>query len=307
MSGALGRDAYYILKAPLRRFGLPLAWGIAFFAIGRLTDSLATRFILFPAGGVVEGLFLATIVAVIVFILMQRFGVVSAQLDNFASDIAHQIRTPLAIQQSLAEHGLRRTLSAAQYQDTLESMLEETHNLTRLVDALLFMARMESGQTGLSRSRFQACDLVREVASLLDVLAKEKSQTLTVDVSEQMPVDADRAMLRQVVINLLANAIKFTPEGGKIFARTHLSPSGCVEIEVRDTGPGINPKDRVRVFERFYRSSTTGGGTGLGLAISKSIVEAHRGEISCENTASGGCRFTVLIPSYQEASAIRYL
>jgi len=285
-------------KVLIRRYGVPFAFGLAMFAVDHMVEVLVQRLHLASGVGVAEDALLALVVACVIYVLRQRFEMASAQLRHFASDVAHQLRTPLSIQQSVGELALQRSMSAAQYQDTLESMLEETNNLIRLVEALLLIAKMDSGQLHLARTRLQISDLVLEVTGELEVLAQEKSQTLTVDASEDAFVDADRGMLRQVLMNLLINAIKYTPEGGAISVLTHTSANRDVEITVSDNGPGINPDDQDRVFERFYRVCSDREGIGLGLALTKWIVEAHRGKISCKSIVGQGSQFTVRIPTY---------
>jgi signal transduction histidine kinase len=284
-------------KALIRRFGTPLGVGVGIFGADHLIDLVVDRLHLSEGVSIAEDVLLALLVAGIVYVLQQRFELASAQLKHFASDIAHQLRTPLAIQRSVGELGLQRSMSTVQYQDTLESMLEETHNLIRLVEALLLIAQMDSGQIRLARTRIQLSDLVLEVTGELDVLVQEKSQTLTIDASDDTLVEVDRAMLRQALINILGNAIKYTPNGGVIAVTTRASSFDCVEITVSDNGPGIDLEDQDRVFERFYRACSDRDGTGLGLAVSKWIVEAHNGKISCKSRVGEGSQFTVRIPA----------
>lgn len=283
-------------QSVLRSYMLPLAVGAAIFAADHTLDSVVERLHLSQGVSVAEDILLALLVASIVYVLQQRFELASAQLKNFASEVAHQLRTPLTIQRTIGEVALQRTMTKVEYRETLDSMMGETHNLIRLVEALLLISRMDSGQIHLVRTRFPIADFVRDVANELDVLAQDKLQLLTVDTNDDAFVEADPAMLRQVLMNLLSNAIKYTPEGGRISILTRTLPANIVEIAVSDNGPGIHPNDQERIFERFYRSGGEGDGTGLGLSISKWIVEAHKGRIYCKSSTGEGCRFTVHIP-----------
>jgi signal transduction histidine kinase len=288
--------ASYRRKVFLRRYLMPLAVGAAIFAADHVIDGFLERLHLPLGVSGSDDVFLALLVAGIVYVLQQRFEIASAQMQNFASDVAHQLRTPLAIQQSVGELGLHRRMSADQYQDTIESMLQETDRLTRLVDALLLIAQMDSGEVRLAFTRIRISGFVREVATELEVLAQDKFQKFSIDAGDDALVEVDQAMFRQVLMNLLSNAIKYTPEGGAIAVKTHRLSTQRMEIIVSDNGPGIHPEERDRVFERFYRSVTNQKGTGLGLAISKWIVEAHKGTIFCDGVLGEGCRFTVSLP-----------
>jgi len=138
---------------------------------------------------------------------------------------------------------------------------------------------------------------------LLSVLAQEKSQSLILNVCAQGVIRADETLLRQAFINVIHNAIKFTPEGGRIEVEAQLLPSMAIEIHVDDRGPGIPEINQARVFERFSRLSSDQPGTGLGLAIVKCIIEGHHGEVSVSRSALGGARFTMHIPCHANESA----
>lgn len=294
--------ATFQTKSVLRSCMLPFAVGAGIFAADYAIDILVERLHLPQGVSIAEDALLAFLVASVVYVLQQRFELASAQRKNFASEVAHQLRTPLTIQRTIGEVALQRSMSKAEYRDTLDSMMGETHNLIRLVEALLLISRMDSGQIHLVRTRLQIADFVRDVANDLDVLAQDKLQVLTIDSDDEALVEADPALLRQVVMNLLSNAIKYTPEGGTISVLTRTLPTNIVEIAVSDNGPGISPHDQERIFERFYRSGGEGDGTGLGLSISKWIVEAHKGKIYCKSGMGEGCRFTVHIPCSKVAA-----
>ena len=226
------------------------------------------------------------------------------QLRRFTSDASHELRTPLTAIRSVGEVGLRKQGSVEHYREVIGSMLEEAGRLTRLVESLLTIARADSGQIQLARTHIQILPFVREVTSLLDVLAEEKNQHLSAEGLDTVWVHADPSILRQVVINLLDNAIKYSPAGGRIWIRVLALDDKLVSIEVQDSGPGISPQHRERVFDRFYRidegRSRDVGGAGLGLAIAKWGAEANGGRLELACPPGGGSVFRVLLPADAE-------
>ena len=179
-------------------------------------------------------------------------------------------------------------------------MLEEAGRLSHLVDSLLTIARAESGQVRLAATTISILPFVRETASVLDVLAEEKGQHLSIEGDETVQVQADGAILRQVLINLLDNAIKYSPSGARISVRVSRTDHQTAAVEVADNGPGIPPEHREKVFDRFYRidegRSREAGGTGLGLAIAKWGAEVHGGQLELQCPAAGGCIFRLRLP-----------
>lgn len=230
------------------------------------------------------------------------------QLRRFTSDASHELRTPLTAIRSVGEVGLRKQGTAEHYREVIGSMLEEAGRLTRLVESLLTIARADAGQIQLARTRIVVLPFVQEVSSLLEVLAEEKGQQLVIEGSETARVQADRAILRQILINLLDNAIKYSPLGGRITVRV-LPSNREVSIEVADSGPGISAEHRDRVFDRFYRvdegRSRDAGGTGLGLALAKWGAEAHGGRLELACPPQGGCILRLFLPADTEMASDR--
>jgi heavy metal sensor kinase len=221
------------------------------------------------------------------------------QLKRFTSDASHELRTPLTAIRSVGEVGLQKEGSKEHYREVIASMLEEAGRLGRLVESLLTISRADSGQIRLERANLCLLALVREASSVLEVLAEEKGQRVSLEGDESLYVDADPVILRQIIINLLDNAIKHSPRGGTIFLRVMRgTPTGgtWAAFEIQDSGPGIPPPHRDRVFDRFYRidegRSRDSGGTGLGLAIAKWGAEAHGGRLELAS-ADAGCVFRV--------------
>jgi len=236
--------------------------------------------------------------------LLARLESSFEQLRRFTSDASHELRTPLAALRSVGEVGLQGDYSTAEYRDIIGSMLEEVTRLTRLVDSLLTMSRADSGEFKLQMSTFSVMDLVREGIALVEVLAEEKDQKIEVSGEQDFAVHADRLFLRQAIVNVLHNAVKYSPKNSTV--RIALSKSTGTDgktwivLEVSDEGPGIKEDDRVKVFDRFYRvdesRSQDAGGSGLGLAIAKWAVQANGGDISVGPAPSGGASFLFRLP-----------
>jgi len=223
-----------------------------------------------------------------------------ARLRRFTADASHELRTPLTAMRSVGEVALQRSLDRAAYRDVIGSMLEEVDRLTRLVESLLTLTRAESGRTQLTRKVVDLGGLASTVADSLRVLAEEKAQSLSVDAGAHVEATCDPAVLRQGLINLLDNAIKYTPDKGAIRVRVAKTALGEPAIEVKDTGPGIPAVHRERIFDRFYRVDTgrarDAGGLGLGLAITRWAVEAHGGRIELESEEGKGSLFRIVLP-----------
>jgi len=221
------------------------------------------------------------------------------QLKRFTSDASHELRTPLTAIRSVGEVGLQKDGNREHYREVIGSMLEEAVRLSRLVESLLAISRADSGQIRLEQATIGLLPLVQEASFLLDVLAEEKSQTLSLEGDDSVHVKADSVVLRQVIINLVDNAIKYSPRNGHITVRVvrRDSLTACVEIE--DCGPGIPPEHRDKVFDRFYRideaRSSEAGGAGLGLAIAKWGAEAHGGRVELASSVAGSL-FRLILP-----------
>jgi heavy metal sensor kinase len=232
--------------------------------------------------------------------LLARLETSFEQMRRFTADASHELRTPLTAIRSVGEGTLRSQRVDPVCRDAIGSMLEEVERLTTLVDALLTLSRAEGGHIPLHREPVALLDLTREVAAHLSVLAEDKRQQIDLRSDDALaPVQADRAVLREALINLLDNAIKYSPEGARIDVRLHLA-DGDAAVEISDRGPGIAPEHRERIFERFYRidkaRSRELGGAGLGLAIARWAIDVHGGSIQMESRPGGGTTFRVLLP-----------
>ncbi len=223
------------------------------------------------------------------------------QLRRFTADASHELRTPLAAIRSVGEVRLQDGATAEEYRDAIGSMLEEVNRLTGVVEKLLTLSRADAGQIQMQVSVFPLKALVREAASLLEVLIEEKHLSFQLTGDENIGVEADRLYVRQAVVNILHNAVKFTPVGGKICARIACDGPLRAELAISDTGPGISPEHAARVFDRFYRVDESRTGTdkggGLGLSIAKWAVEANNGEIGVSSSPGNGSTFWIRLPA----------
>jgi heavy metal sensor kinase len=225
------------------------------------------------------------------------------QMRRFTADVSHELRTPLTAIRSVGEVGLRGHRDDSAYRSIIGSMLEEADRLASLVDRLLTLSRAETRQGTFSRDAIDLSVLADEVVSHLGVLAEEKRQTLTIDREATPVVAADRLLLRQALINLVDNAIKFTPVAGQIRIRISEAPGdaaspGDAIVDVIDSGPGISGEARERIFDRFYRDDNGNGvdGSGLGLSLAKGAVEALGGQLTLEHTGATGSAFRISLP-----------
>lgn len=227
--------------------------------------------------------------------LERSFG----ELRRFTADASHELRTPLTALRSVGEVGLRSARTADEYREVIGTMLEEVDRLTRLAEELLALSRAEAGER---RLRLEPVDLAAKAAHVVEqirVLAEERGQTIEVGGDGPAIVSGDLLALRQAVLNLVDNAIKYSPEGSRVRVRTGKS-DGAAFVEVEDEGPGIAPEHQKRIFERFYRidsgRSREMGGTGLGLALVKWAAEAHGGRVELSSEPGKGSTFRIVLP-----------
>ena len=237
--------------------------------------------------------------------LLERLEQSFENLQRFTSDVSHELRTPLAAIRSVGEVGLQEDHDTEKYRDIIGSMLEEVARLTSMIDTLLTIARADSGAIELRRTSFSFLDLVQESVGVVGVLAEDKKQTVSVSGDAAISVCADRSFLRMAVINLLDNAVKYSPSGSAIRLSLRVEnvvseQRQFVELAIKDEGPGIPENDVHSVFDRFYRvdeaRTRDAGGVGLGLAIAKWAVEAHDGEINVKPGQPSGAIFCIRLP-----------
>lgn len=222
------------------------------------------------------------------------------QMRRFMGDAAHELRTPLTVLRTHAEVALQQPRDAARYEAVLRAIDAESVRLARIVDDLLTLARADAGERALERTRVSLDDIALDAAEAVRPMATARGVEIRIEEFEEARVDGDPALLRQLVMILLDNAVKYTSKGGVVRLRVGSVHGGAV-LDVADDGVGIAPDDLPRIFDRFYRGDparTRSGaedpapsGAGLGLAIAKWIADAHRAVISAESREGTGSRF----------------
>ncbi len=236
--------------------------------------------------------------------LIQAFNQTLGRLENlfnaqrrFVADVGHELRTPLTVIKGNVN--LMRRLGCGD-EESLESIDSEVDRLTRMIGDLLLLAQVESGKLPLDNQIVEMDTLVLEVLQQTQVLAQNRLQVRLGDI-DQVLVCGDRDRLKQVLLNLVENAIKYTPEGGEVVLDLGKSEDQA-HIHISDTGPGIPPEDLPHIFERFYRAeksrtrSKDGKGFGLGLSIAYWIVRHHEGRIDVQSEMGEGTTFCVWLP-----------
>jgi two-component system, OmpR family, heavy metal sensor histidine kinase CusS len=228
--------------------------------------------------------------------MLQRLEQGFRRLWEFTADLAHDLRTPIGNIRGSSEVTLSRARSASEYQATLASTIEECDRLSVMIENVLFLARADSPQFALHRLNLNAGDELRRIAEYFEGLAEDAGVAIVVHGDAQ--ISAARDLFRRAVSNLLANALRYTANGGVIELTADDSGTGTT-VTVRNPGPGISPADLPRVFDRFYRGdparSGAGASSGLGLAIVKTIMDLHGGS-ACATSRDGQTEFQLTFP-----------
>lgn len=218
---------------------------------------------------------------------------------NFLADISHELRTPLTIIRGEAQVALRReSREPAEYRDALACVLEQSVSLSHLVDDLLFVARADSNSLRIERQTLELASLFSDLDRDLRALAKEKGVALAIEPPKELSVVADRARIRQLLVILVENAVRYSSEGTTTKLRARRRDKQ-VEILVEDQGHGIDEADLPFIFERFYRGepeSDHNHGMGLGLTVARAIVSAHGGQIHASSKVGCGTTMLVTLP-----------
>jgi signal transduction histidine kinase len=226
-----------------------------------------------------------------------RLEAAFAQQQQFTSDAAHELRTPVSVMLTQTQTALTRERSASEYRETVEVCQRASQRMRRLIESLLELARLDAGQEPMKRLKFNLSQTAWDCVELVRPLAAERGVKIHCDLPA---VDGygDAERLAQVITNLLANAVQYNKANGEVRISAKLQGS-MILLAISDMGPGISSEDLPHVFERFYRAdqSRSSGQTGLGLAISKAIVEAHGGTIEVLSQPGAGTTFTVVLPA----------
>jgi heavy metal sensor kinase len=218
---------------------------------------------------------------------------------QFVADASHELRTPLTVMRGELEGMAQDAQLSPETREALGSVLEEVDRLAEIVEGLFALSRLDAGESPAEWVRFDLAELAATTADQMSLLAEDKAVSVACDSAPGVTVEGDRARLKQVVVNLLDNAIKYTPRGGRVSLSVRREGMHAV-LDVTDTGVGIPPDALVHVFKRFYRvdgsRSREGGGAGLGLSIVKSICLAHGAEVEVTSTPGVGSTFRIRQP-----------
>jgi heavy metal sensor kinase len=230
--------------------------------------------------------------------MLERLDDSFAQQARFISDAAHELRTPVTVMLTQTQTALLRERPAEQYRQSLEACQRAADRMRQLIESLLALARLDSGDQPMKRLRFDLGRAIVDQMELMEPLAASRGISLIGDINP-LPMEGDPDYLTVVIANLLTNAIHYNRDGGSVKISLCQEENEAV-ICIADTGLGMTPETLNRIFDRFYRAdqsrSLPTGRTGLGLAITKSIVDAHRGTITVKSIPEQGSTFTVRIP-----------
>jgi signal transduction histidine kinase len=226
---------------------------------------------------------------------------------NFVHNVSHELKTPLTVIQGhaskLGDTGLIRTdRDRESWMASIRIIADEAKRLTQLVDNLLTLARLESPNFTLDRAPLNFGALLEDAILQLSDLAEKRQLALSLELSPGLPrIDGDRARLKQVVLNVLDNALKYTPAGGSVTVTVHAAAAPAQLVcAVHDTGEGISPEDLPHIFDKLYRARRAQGrpveGSGLGLSIAQQIIRAHGGDLTVQSELGAGSTFTLMLP-----------
>ncbi len=231
--------------------------------------------------------------------LLSRLDQSFDTMRRFVADASHELRTPVSVIRSEADLALARERAPSEYRQSLALILDESRRLSTLIEDLLNLARADAGHVRLRVEEFYFNDLIAECCRAMEPLAAQRGVALSFETPGDLPFHGDEALIRRLAMNLLDNAVRYTPAGGRVTVSVASEPDG-IRLRVADTGIGISPDAAAHVFERFYRAdkarSRQDGGFGLGLSIVKWIAESHHGHVALETAPEAGATFTVTLP-----------
>jgi two-component system phosphate regulon sensor histidine kinase PhoR len=222
--------------------------------------------------------------------------------SDFVSNVSHELKTPLASIKAYTEMLLDGEIKEpTQVRECFQTIASETDRMNRLIQNILNLSRLESGLVPVNKTDLAVTEILRDVGDVITPQAAQKNLSMETDLAPVFfRVNGDRDMLYQAILNVLSNAVKYTPNGGKIRVSTYLS-DGSVVVEVADTGYGVPQEELQKIFEKFYRSRHSGKtapGTGLGLALVKHVIEViHGGKVTVESEVGKGSVFRLSLPA----------
>ena len=232
--------------------------------------------------------------------LLGRLDLAFDTQRRFTSDASHEIGTPLTVLKGNTEVALLERHHPEEYEAILRSNLEEIERLSQLTSNLLLLARSDAGEPQITKDVLSLNEQVPPIISRLLPLAEDHGISLDLNIGTPVFIEGDRLALQQIIFNLVSNALRYTPAGGRVEVKISLDHNHKAKLEVIDTGLGISRQDLPRIFDRFYRAKSARGrepaGSGLGLAICRTLAEAHGGQIDVESVPGRGSCFTLVLP-----------
>jgi heavy metal sensor kinase len=231
--------------------------------------------------------------------MLDRIQALLTEIKEMSENIAHDLRSPITRIRGTAEVTLTTGKSLNEYEGMAASTIEECDRLLDMINTMLMISKTESGVDKLSREEINLQSLVQEACELFEPTAEDRGVTLSCDVPVRSHLIGDTRMIQRMLSNLLDNAIKYTPSGGRVSVSLSENDERDVVITIKDTGIGVSPGDLPRIFERFYRcdQSRSEPGIGLGLSLARAIARAHGGDITVTSSLSQGSTFAITLPT----------
>ncbi len=230
--------------------------------------------------------------------MIERIDNAFRSQKRFVANASHEIRTPLTVIQTELEI-LEKRLKDNESKESIRNALSEIEDLARLTSSLLTIAKLDSSETKLNLSRVRIDELLADCVQAMNQSAIKKSTQLNLSIDDAIEINADKEKLKSVFLNLIDNAIKYSPECSSVSIRLEKHNDNKIKVSIENTGAGISPSDIPYIFNRFYRSNeirSEVSGSGLGLAIAKEVVELHRGSINVESKVGQKTVFKVILP-----------
>jgi signal transduction histidine kinase len=230
--------------------------------------------------------------------MVDRIQTLLTEIKEMSDNIAHDLRSPLTRIRGTAEVTLTTGKSLEDYENMAASTIEDCDRLLDMINTMLLISKTEAGVEKPAGEEVDIAALIRRACDLFSSIAEDKNLGLSYDAPEKTLVRGDPRMLQRMLSNILDNAVKYTPSGGKIAVALTGAKNQHVVISIRDTGVGISSADLNRIFERFYRcdQSRSQPGTGLGLSLARAIARAHGGDIAVKSAVGQGSTFTIMLP-----------